>query len=165
VSEGGRGAGRRPGWLVCLLLLVPLPPHAQTDAPWGGARDLPTRYAPAKVLYDVDKGGVEALGNILDRVSYLNKLYEADPFESSIVVVVHGDAIPLFGIRDHAKYRTLMQRAQSLTQSGNIEFRLCRAAAGALGYAPSDIHGFVQVVPMADAEIVRLQRDGYAYMR
>ena len=31
---------------------------------------------------------------------------------------------------------------------------------------PEDIHGFVKLVPMADAEIVRLQReDGYAYMR
>jgi len=55
------------------------------------------------VLHDVDKGGTAALSNILDRVSYLNKLYEADPFGSSIVVVVHGDAIPLFGIRDFAK--------------------------------------------------------------
>ncbi|MCZ7560805.1 MAG: DsrE family protein [Burkholderiaceae bacterium] len=165
MSQGGRRVGRRPGWLVCLLLLAPLPPQAQTNAPWGGAQEVPARYAPARVLYDVDNGGAEALGNILDRVSYLNKLYEADPFESAIVVVVHGDAIPLFGIRDFPKYRALMQRAQSLTRSGNIEFRLCRAAAGVLGYAPSDIHGFVRMVPMADAEIVRLQREGYAYMR
>ncbi|HRA77440.1 MAG TPA: DsrE family protein [Burkholderiaceae bacterium] len=157
--------GMRPGWLVCLLMLAPLPPQAQTGAPWGGARDAPIRYAPARVLYDVDKGGIAALNNILDRVSLLNKLYEADPFESSIVVVVHGDAIPLFGIRDHAKYRDVMQRAQSLTQSGMIEFRLCRAAAGVLGYRPADIHGFVRMVPMADAEIVRLQNEGYAYMR
>lgn len=155
----------RSAWLACLLLLTPLPPQAQTNAPWGGARDTPVRYAPARVLYDVDQGGVAALANILDRVSYLNTLYAADPFESSIVVVVHGDAIPLFGIRDFAKYRELMQRAQSLTQSGMIEFRLCRAAAGVLGYRPADIHGFVQMVPMADAEIVRLQKAGYAYMR
>ena len=157
--------GMRPRWLVCLLLLAPLPPQAQTSAPWGGARDTPVRYAPARVVYDIDKGGVAALANILDRVSHLNTLYGADPFESSIVVVVHGDAIPLFGIRDFAKHRELMRRAQSLTQSGMIEFRLCRAAAGMLGYRPADIHGFVQMVPMADAEIVRLQKAGYAYMR
>lgn len=156
---------RRSGWLACLLLLAPLPPHAQTNAPWGGARDVEIRYAPAKVLYDVDEGGIEYLANILDRVSLLNKLYEADPFESSIVVVVHGDAIPLFGIRDYAKHRELMERAQSLTKSGMIEFRMCGAAARARGYRPSDVHGFVQMVPMADAEIVRLQRAGYAYLR
>jgi len=27
------------------------------------------------------------------------------------------------------------------------------------------IHGLVTLVPMADAEIVRLQQEGYAYMR
>lgn len=35
----------------------------------------------------------------------------------------------------------------------------------AICYRPSDVHGFVQMVPMADAEIVRLQKEGYAYMR
>lgn len=138
---------------------------ADTTVPWGRAEVLSIDYAPAKVLYDVDKGGVADIKNLLDRVSYLNTLYAADPFESSIVVVIHGEAIPFFAIRDIEKYRELMARAQSLTQSGMIEFRMCRAAAGILGYRPVDIHGFVKMVPMADAEIVRLQREGYAYMR
>jgi hypothetical protein len=31
---------------------------------------------------------------------------------------------------------------------------------------PNDIHGFLKVVPMADAELTKLQQqDGYAYMR
>jgi hypothetical protein len=43
---------------------------------------------------------------------------------------------------------------------------MCILAARAHGYAPEDIHGFVRMVPMADAEIVQLQREqGYAYMR
>jgi intracellular sulfur oxidation DsrE/DsrF family protein len=32
-------------------------------------------------------------------------------------------------------------------------------------YAPKDIHGFVSMVPMGDAEIIRLQQQGYGYMR
>ncbi|HSH31022.1 MAG TPA: hypothetical protein VK971_14035, partial [Thiohalobacter sp.] len=64
------------------------------------------------------------------------------------------------------RYRELMRRAQSLTVGGIIEFRMCRAAARGYGYVPKDIHGFVKMVPMADAEIVRLQQEeGYAYMR
>jgi intracellular sulfur oxidation DsrE/DsrF family protein len=42
---------------------------------------------------------------------------------------------------------------------------MCLANARLLNYEPSDIHGFVTMVPMADAEIVRLQHEGYAYMR
>jgi intracellular sulfur oxidation DsrE/DsrF family protein len=59
-----------------------------------------------------------------------------------------------------------MQRAQSLTVAGPVEFRMCRVAAKGHGYDPEDIHGFVKLVPMADAEIVKLQQEGgYAYMR
>lgn len=156
---------RRRRALVALLVLVPLPAAARGSAPWGGAADLERHYEPSKVVYDVDAGDEAALGRVLDRVSYLNKVYEADPFESSIVVVVHGDAIPMFAIRRLERYRAVMERAQSLTLAGPIEFRVCRADAAMRGYQPADIHGFARMVPMADAEIVRLQREGYAYMR
>lgn len=151
--------------LLGLLLIAPFAVAARTTAPWGSADEIERHYAPAKAVYDVDVRDAVAFAHVLDRVSYLNKVYEANPFASSIVVVVHGDAIPLFGIRDLDRYREVMQRAQSLTQSGPIEFRICRADAAMRGYAASDIHGFARMVPMADAEIVRLQGEGYAYMR
>jgi hypothetical protein len=114
----------------------------------------------------VATGSVETFTHVLDRVSYLNNLYNADPFAASIVLVLHGDEIPFFAIRNLDRYRELMQRAQSLTLAGTVEFRMCRVAASGHGLEPEDIHGFVKVVPMADAEIVRLQQEeGYAYMR
>lgn len=148
--------------LACTAQLV----SAQQAAPWGKGKAEIYDYAPQKVLYDVSARGTEDFSSVLDRVSYLNNLYGADPFEASIVVVLHGDEIPLFAIKNHDKYHQLMQRAQSLTVAGPIEFRMCRVAAKAHGYDPGDIHGFVKLVPMADAEIVKLQREGgYAYMR
>ena len=87
-------------------------------------------------------------------------------FDASIVMVLHGDEIPFFAVKNSAKYHDLMQRAQSLTVGGIIEFRMCKVAAKGHGFVPEDINGFVKVVPMADAEIVRLQQEeGYAYMR
>ena len=104
--------------------------------------------------------------NVLDRVSYLNKLYQANPFDSSIVLVLHGDEIPFFAIKNYGKYKALMARAQSLVDSGNIRFRMCKLAAQGHGFEPADIHGFVEMVPMADAEIIRLQQEeGHVYMR
>ncbi|MCO5099363.1 MAG: DsrE family protein [Burkholderiaceae bacterium] len=147
------------------LLLVPITAAARTTAPWGGARELERSYLPSKAVYDVDTGEAAAFERVLDRVSYLNKVYEANPFESSIVIVVHGEAIELFGIRGFDRHRRLMERAHSLTQSGPIEFRICRADAAMRGYRPADLHGFARMVPMADAEIVRLQNEGYAYLR
>lgn len=157
-----------PG-LLALALALPVwitPAAADSAAPWGRSTLEAIHYAPQKVVYDVAVRNREALEGVLDRVSFLNNIYEADPFEASIVVVLHGDEISLFAIKHHAKNRELMTRARSLTQAGPIEFRMCVVAARAHGYKPEDIHGFVKMVPMADAELVRLQREeGYAYMR
>jgi uncharacterized protein len=148
--------------LVCTAQVV----AAQPKAPWGQGKAEDSDYAPHKVLYDVSARGVEDFTNVLDRVSYLNNLYGADPFEASIVLVLHGDEIPLFAIEHYDKYAELMRRAKSLTLAGPIEYRMCRVAAKAHGYDPHDIHGFVTLVPMADAEIVKLQQEGgYVYMR
>jgi intracellular sulfur oxidation DsrE/DsrF family protein len=145
-------------WTLCVV--------AGEQAPWGKAAPLAVDYEPHKVVYDVATSGMDAFSQVLDRVSYLNNLYEADPFGASLVLVLHGDEIPLFAVDSFERYAELMHRAQSLTVAGPVEFRMCRLAARGHGLEPEDIHGFVKVVPMADAEIVRLQQEeGYAYMR
>ena len=59
-----------------------------------------------------------------------------------------------------------MARAQSLENSGNIQFRMCKLAAEGQGFKSSEIQGFVEMVPMADAEIIRLQQEEHhAYMQ
>jgi len=123
-------------------------------------------YSPQRVVYDVAVSGSAALSRVLDRASYLNNVYQADPFATSIVLVLHGDEIPLFALENYAKHKELMTRAQSLTVGGTIQFRMCRIAARGHGFDPEEIHGFVEIVPMADAEIVRLQQEeDYAYMQ
>jgi intracellular sulfur oxidation DsrE/DsrF family protein len=118
------------------------------------------------VVYDVSSHSLKGFTGVLDRASYLNNLYGADPFDASIVLVLHGDEIPFFAIKNYDKYRELMERAKSLTLAGPIEFRMCRVAARMHGFEPEDIHGFVKLVPMADGEIISLQQEqGYAYMR
>lgn len=155
--------------LVVLLLCLLLPASlfaADAKAPWGHAKVDPVEYKPHKVVYDVHVTSVAAMTNVLDRVSYLNNLYQANPFDSSIVMVLHGTEIPFFAIKNYTKYKDLMQRARSLTQSGNIRFRMCKLAAQGQGFEPADIHGFVEMIPMADAEIVRLQQEeGHVYMQ
>jgi intracellular sulfur oxidation DsrE/DsrF family protein len=157
--------------IVCRLTLFIIPllwtttSWADASAPWGKASLKDIDYTPQKVVYDVSVSNLATFSNVLDRVSYLNNIYHADPFTESIVLVLHGDEIPFFAIKNYNKYSDLMQRAQSLTLSGPVEFRMCKVAARAHGFEPGDIHGFVKVVPMADAELVRLQQEeGYAYM-
>jgi intracellular sulfur oxidation DsrE/DsrF family protein len=153
-------------FLSLYAILLPACVFAEPPLPWGRAEARAIDYRPAKVVYDVAVSSEQAFARVLDRASFLNNLYHADPFATSIVLVLHGDEIPFFAIDNHARYEELMTRARSLTVGGTISIRMCRVAAQGHGLAPEDIHGFVDVVPMADAEIVRLQQEeGYAYMR
>jgi intracellular sulfur oxidation DsrE/DsrF family protein len=150
--------------LAMALCFIPVG-VAETNAPWGRAKLDRIQYKPQKVVYDVSVNSVESLSRILDRVSYLNNVYRADPFDASIILVLHGNEIPFFAIKNYKKYAELMKRAQSLTVGGPIEFRMCKVAAKGHGFEPKDIQGFVKMVPMADAELIRLQKEeGYAYM-
>lgn len=136
------------------------------NAPWGTAPTLEREYRGQKVVYDVAAKNLAEFNGVLDRASFLSQLNGPDPFTNSIVLVLHGDELNYFAIKNYAKYKELMERAQSLTVGEVIHFRVCAAAARARGLSAKDMHGFVQFVPMADAEIVRLQsEEGHAYMR
>ncbi|MBT9614422.1 MAG: DsrE family protein [Burkholderiales bacterium] len=150
---------------VFVFALFAMSAFAAPDAPWGRGQAIEKEYSKQKVVYDVAVGSVAALTSVLDRASFLSQLNGADPFDSKIVIVLHGNEIPFFAIKNFAKYKALMERAQSLSVGGVIEFRMCRVAARGHGFQPEDIHGFVTLVPMADAEIIALQQAGFAYMR
>jgi intracellular sulfur oxidation DsrE/DsrF family protein len=142
------------------------PAHAGESAPWGSATEIEQAYSGQKVVFDTTADTMAGLSSVLDRASLLSALNGADPLENKIVIVLHGGAIPFFAIKNYGKHKDLMHRAQSLSVGDVVEYRMCRAAARLQGFQPKDIHGFVKMVPMADAEIVRLQQEeGFAYMQ
>lgn len=148
------------------LLNLPITAYSAETTPWGGAKAQPYTYKPQKVVYDVHVNTLKAMNGVLDRASYLSKITGADPFDSSIVLVLHGGEIPFFAKENYTKYKELVHRAQSLVQSEALTIKMCKLAAEGHGYKPKDIHGFVKIVPMGDAEIVRLQNEEqHAYMQ
>jgi len=136
------------------------------NAPWGSANITQTEYKPQKVVYDVHVKTVEAVESVLDRASYLSTITGADPFDQSIVLVLHGQELSFFAIKNYEKHQDLMRRAQSLVESEALSIKMCKIAAQSQGFSPEDIHGFVEMIPMGDAEIIRLQyEEGHAYMQ
>lgn len=138
----------------------------QETAPWGTAKPAAqTVYEPQKVVFDVALEHPDEVDTLLDRMSGLSYEYNADPFDASIVAILHGPEMHFFTTENFAQYEELVRRAQSLTVGDVIEFRMCERAAANRGIAPEDVHGFIRMVPMADAELVRLQQEeGYAFM-
>ncbi len=155
--------------LLLLIATLSLPFNAASAAdpetPWGRGKAVAQAYAKQKVVYDVATSSEAAMRSVISRAQLLVDLNGSDPFDNKVVIVLHGNEIPFFAVKNLGKHRELMQRAQSATLTGLIEFRMCKLAAEGHGFQPEDIHGFVSLVPMADAEIVRLQQEGYAYMR
>jgi intracellular sulfur oxidation DsrE/DsrF family protein len=158
-------------WELLLIPMLALTAHvghvaANGLAPWGSAPVIQQAYSGQKVVFDTTSGTTAGLSSVLDRASLISILNGADPLDNKIVIVLHGGAIPFFAIKNYAKNKDLMHRAQSLSVGDVVEYRMCRAAAQLQGLQPEDIHGFVKMVPMADAEIVRLQQEeGFAYMQ
>lgn len=154
--------------LMTMLVLTVHAQHVDANdlAPWGSASVIQQTYSGQKVVFDTTSGSTAGLTSVLDRASLLSALNGADPLDNKIVIVLHGGAIPFFAIRNYTRNKDLMHRAQSLSVGEVVEYRMCRAAAHLQGFRPEDIHGFVKMVPMADAEIVRLQQEeGFAYMQ
>ncbi|PKO69273.1 MAG: hypothetical protein CVU23_06700 [Betaproteobacteria bacterium HGW-Betaproteobacteria-17] len=158
-------------WGYRLLPILALVVHAglvsaDSLAPWGSAPVIEQVYNKQKVVFDTTSGTTAGLASVLDRASLISILNGADPLDNKIVIVLHGGAIPFFAIKNYARNKDLMHRAQSLSVGEVVEYRMCRAAAQLQGLKPEDIHGFVKMVPMADAEIVRLQQEeGFAYIQ
>jgi len=140
--------------------------YAAEKALWGGAVADHIKYKPQKVVYDVNVKTIAAMNSVLDRASFLSKITGADPFDSSIVLVLHGPEIPFFARENYTKYKELVTRAQSLVEAETLKIRMCKLAAAAHGFKPKQIHGFIKIVPMGDAEIIRLQNEEqHAYMQ
>jgi len=53
------------------------------------------------VVFDTTTGSLAGLGNILDRASYMSQLNGADPFNTRIVIVLHGGSTPHLDIKKH----------------------------------------------------------------
>jgi len=146
-----RGLSRITALLLTLVALPALAAERQ-------------EYAPAKVVYDVSSADPQRLKNILDRVSLLQTMYAGDPFTASIVIVLHEGVLPLFAKSNAKRQGELVSRARDLAAGEIIRFRLCEASAKMQGFARNDFDDYIELVPMADAEIIRLQHDGYAYL-
>jgi len=138
--------------LVCVVTLIPVIANAQNN------------YAPTKVVYDVVSSDATELSHILDRATLLQNIYQHDTFDASIILVVHEGAIPLFA-KNNKKHHELRQRVKSLTLGEIIQIRVCEASANMQGLDKKDFDRFIQLVPMADAEIIALQNNGYAYLK
>ena len=104
---------------------------------------------------DVDE---EALLNFT--LNNITNFYNALPDEAfRAVLVANGPAVRLF-----CKGATAEKRLASLMEKG-LSVRLCRNAVTSFGVSDDSLIDGLDIVPAGIAELVRLQKEGFAYIK
>ena len=91
--------------------------------------------------------------------NYANYIAAVDE-EFRVVMVVNGPAAQLLK-KENAEQA---ERGAKLMDSG-LTIRVCNNALTAFNVDPADLWEGVEITPAAIVEIVKLQREGYAYLR
>lgn len=77
-----------------------------------------------------------------------------------IALVAHGDGIDLL----LKQTKPPRERLAKLAERG-VQLLACNVTMKRQGIAPEELHSFVQIIPSANAELIRRQAEGWAYIR
>jgi len=131
---------------------------ADQFAPYGTAKVDMHEYPTINAVFDLN----------YDNPADMNILYNfvnntRTPLKGKMVVVTHGPELRVFAKENYEKYQGIVDKMADLAKNG-VEFRMCSNAMRAAGFQPSDMHGFITVVPAGFPEIAYLQAQGYQYI-
>ncbi len=101
-----------------------------------------------------------AFDNVANYLNYLAELPEENT--ASIVLVGNGPAVQLF--RKTEEHAALETRASDLMKKG-LEIRLCLNALRKFSISAEELWEGCTPVPGAIPELVRLQNEGYSYVK
>jgi len=133
------------------------------------AEFIQTPYTEQKVVFDFYLDDPAKTNAALFWVrSLLNPLVEEPygyaPDFMEIKVIIHGTEIVTLAKKNYDKYKIVVERMKYYSQLG-VEFKVCALAAEDYGYAHSDFHDFVHIVPSAITELAHWQLKGHALIR
>jgi intracellular sulfur oxidation DsrE/DsrF family protein len=112
-----------------------------------------------KVMFHLDWDQEEPLLMALNNIKNLWK--QIPPAEAEACIVANGPAVSLFK-KDRAA--TYSATVQELHKDG-ARFLVCRNSIVNLGIAPEDLLEPCEQVPAGILEIIKLQHEGYAYVK
>lgn len=140
---------RRCLWAV-LLCAIAWVGHA-------GSGDLP--LLRAKAYLQISPAGQAELDALFATLEDAVAADEAQP--DPVVVVLHGPEARRFLRRNYLDNQTLVDRAAKLQAFDRIELRMCETWMRSNGVGRGDLLPFVDTIPLAPAEVERLEREGY----
>jgi len=107
-------------------------------------------------VFGVTVNTVEQLDVILDRADSLRELFDPDQ-HGRIAIVLHGNELQLFQKENYAANMSIVNKARQLDQENIIDIKACQTMMRVLEIEQNELPDFIEQVPLAPAEIRRLQ--------
>ncbi len=129
----------------------------------------PERIAPSgppayNLLADIRVGSVAELQLLFDRVEQLLDRPLSDGEQPLVSLVLHGQEVQFFALRNYDKYKGVVDRAAKLAALGAVDISICRTQMESYGIEPDQVPGFLRQVPYGPGEVERLRDKGYVSM-
>jgi intracellular sulfur oxidation DsrE/DsrF family protein len=110
-------------------------------------------------VFHVNKENIDSL---LTAVNNITNLYKAvNPAECSVCILANGPAVKLFQKENTMTYAADLDKVK---QSG-VRFLLCRNSLQNFKIKEDSLVMDCEVIPAAIVELIRLQQNGYAYVK
>ncbi len=146
---------------VALLCAAALPSlAAEAFSPYGTASVRSQPYEPLK--YAVEATAYDP-ADVATTLRVAKQMLSLSPKGSQMTLVVIGGAIRVFAKENYEKYQGIVDAAAELRDAG-VRIAFCGSSLKGAGFAPSDFHGFGEVVSGGYVEIAELVGKGYVHI-
>jgi intracellular sulfur oxidation DsrE/DsrF family protein len=112
-------------------------------------------------VFSVTVTSAQELDVVLNRAEDLRSLFDPEQ-HSRIAIVLHGNELQLFQQQNYSSNMSVVDRARLLDQDNIIDIKACQTMMRTLDIGQNELPSFIEQVPFAPAEIMRLeQQEGF----
>ncbi len=132
------------------------PVHVQTDSQF--------TIGNKRYLYDISEHSIEDLKLLLQRAEEITQA-ETDNLEDlKIVMILHGPDIGWFTIDNYDDNKELVDLAKRLDTFDIIDLKVCETTMESMEIDRNQLPPFIESVPYAPDEFIRLSDEGYIHL-
>ncbi len=112
-----------------------------------------------KAVFHVDLAEEKRLGIVLANVANLLKAIPGKPYD--LVILFNGPAVTLLAEEDRVSHKEEIKALQK----EKVAFQVCSNALKKFNVTSKDIVEGFEIVPLGILELIKLQTEGYAYVK
>lgn len=133
------------------------------------ADDLIPRYSenaqnaaiPPGYVFDITVQNIQQLDALLNRADKLKGQFSPDQ-HGRIALVLHGKELNIFRKKNYSRNMDIVNKARLLDSQNLIDIKACQTVMRNLQIDQTELHDFIEQVPLAPVEIERLEMEkGY----